>query len=123
MTDSYVCSNCGATKPLSELDMWNSKNVITYECTNRKKCNANRVAIKVEKTHDDNKKMETSLKETFSMNLSDLEEINYRFKDCSIHYICKKNQKMYTWHKLNKKWSETDEKTVELLKKKMSESD
>ena len=45
----YTCNICGLEKSINELDVWNMKNNIVYECIDRKKCNNNKMENQIKK--------------------------------------------------------------------------
>lgn len=114
--ESYKCNNCGLNKPLNELDIWNIKNIITYECADRKKCHKDKLENQIKNIENEDKSKEI-LQKNYNINFSELEEINYRFRDGSIHYINKNNKKIYSWNKIKKQWYIPNENVINQINK------
>lgn len=108
----YTCNICGLEKSINELDVWNMKNNIVYECIDRKKCNNNKMENQIKKNVDlieKNKKV--LLQNKFNINLNDLNQLQHRFRDNSVHYY-DDEKNIYSWNIIKKEWYIADNNTM-----------
>lgn len=116
----YKCSKCEIEKNLDELDIWHSKNSVTYECINRKICNTafdTNKKISSNENNNNTKNIEDTLKEKYNFEMNTLEEINHRFRDASVHYFHKETRDIYSWSIITKSWYKPNDTVKEQIKK------
>lgn len=112
------CNKCNKESPLIEMTSCSFKGKVTYECSNETTClsKAKLEKIKLEETEKINKDKRDKykhlpqieqLKEMYGIDFDELEELDIRFRDASIHYYCEYNDEFYSWSFGGKHWYQT----------------
>lgn len=109
------CNKCNKENPLSEMSSYSFRGIVTYNCTDEFNCESKEKleAIKIkekeriDKEHREKYKhlpKEEQIKEMYGIDFDDLEEMDIRFRDASIHYYHEDTDEFYSWSFCGKYW-------------------
>lgn len=106
------CRNCEKENILSEMSSYCHRGITNYECANEKDCKS-KTQINAEliekKEKEDRIKyghlpQEEQIKEKYGINFGELDELNIKFRDGSIHFYHKLTDSFYSWSWSGKYW-------------------
>jgi hypothetical protein len=114
-SDKIVCKLCSRELILGEAITCGFRGVTTYECLDEKECKGivnieknKKDAIKIKELEEREKYKHldqvAQLKMLYDINFDDLEELQVKFRDCSVHYYCELNDSFYSWMKSGNYW-------------------
>lgn len=110
-----TCHKCKSEKLFNEIASCNYKGTVTYECLDEKNCKSKsliNMEAKQKKDKEENEQKnkykhlpkEEQLKERYGVEFDDLEEVEMRFRDASIHYHYPDEDTFYSWSFAEKFW-------------------